>query len=221
MKKPAWSHSSLKDFEGCQRRYHEVKVLKKYPFQETEATRYGNQVHEALELYVRDGKPIPPEYSQFQPVVDSLLKKPGRKLAEYEMALTYDLKPTDWKSPDVWVRGIADLLIVDDDNLTAWVIDYKTGNDKYPDRDQLVLMSIMVFEHFPHIRKVNSALLFIVKNSMVKMQMMNDAKHAAWWRYRERVSRIEAAYANNVWNPNQTPLCKWCQVTGCELNPRH
>ena len=37
MKKPAWSHSSLKDFEGCQRRYHEVKVLKKYPFTETEA----------------------------------------------------------------------------------------------------------------------------------------------------------------------------------------
>ncbi len=221
MKKPAWSHSSLKDFEGCQRRYHEVKVLKKYPFQETEATRYGNMVHEALELYVRDGKPIPPEYSQFKDVVDSLLKKPGRKLAEYEMALTNDLKVVDWKDPNVWVRGIADLLIVDDDNLTAWVVDYKTGNDKYPDRDQLVLMSIMVFEHFPHIRKVNSALLFIVKNSMVKMQMMRDAKHAAWWRYRERTARLEQCFETDVWNPNQTPLCKWCQVTGCEFNPKH
>lgn len=221
MKKPAWSHSSLKDFENCQRRYHEVKVLKNYPFQETEATRYGNQVHESLELYVRDGKPIPPEHAQFKDVVDSLLKKPGRKLAEYEMALTSDLKVVGWKDPNVWVRGIADLLIVDDDNLTAWVIDYKTGNDKYPDRDQLVLMSIMVFEHFPHIRKVNSALMFIVKNSMVKMQMMRDAKHAAWWRYRERTARLEACFANNVWNPNQTPLCKWCQVTGCEFNPKH
>ena len=221
MKKPAWSHSSLKDFEGCQRRYHEVKVLKNYPFQETEATRYGNMVHEALELYVRDGKPIPPEYSQFKDVVDSLLRKPGRKLAEHEMALTADLKPTDWKAADVWVRGIADLLIVDDDNLTAWVIDYKTGNDKYPDRDQLVLMSIMVFEHFPHIRKVNSALLFIVKNSMVKMQMMREAKDAAWWRYRERTARLEQCFETNVWNPNQTPLCKWCQVTGCEFNPKH
>ena len=221
MKKPAWSHSSLKDFEGCARRYHEVKVLKKYPFQETEATRYGNQVHESLELYVRDGKPIPPEHAQFKDVVDSLLKKPGRKLAEYEMALTSDLKVVDWKDPNVWVRGIADLLIIDDENLTAWVVDYKTGNDKYPDRDQLVLMSIMVFEHFPHIRKVNSALLFIVKNSMVKMQMMRDAKHAAWWRYRERTARLEACFDNNVWNPNQTPLCKWCQVTGCEFNPKH
>jgi hypothetical protein len=221
MKKPAWSHSSLKDFEGCARRYHEVKVLKKYPFQETDATRYGNQVHESLELYVRDGKPIPPEHAQFKGVVDSLLKKPGRKLAEYEMALTADLKPVGWKDPSVWVRGIADLLIVDDDNFTAWVIDYKTGNDKYPDRDQLVLMSIMVFEHFPHIRKVNSALLFIVKNSMVKMQMMRDAKDAAWWRYRERTAMLENCFTTDVWNPNQTPLCKWCQVTGCEFNPKH
>ncbi len=221
MKKPAWSHSSLKDFEGCARRYHEVKVLKKYPFQETDATRYGNQVHESLELYVRDGKPIPPEHAQFKDVADSLIKKPGRKLAEFEMALTVDLKPTEWKSPDVWVRGIADILIVDDDNLTAWVGDYKTGNNKYPDRDQLVLMSCMVFEYFPHIRKVNSALLLIVKNSMVKMQMTRDQKDAAWWRYRERTARLEASFANDVWNPNQTPLCGWCQVTGCEFNPKH
>jgi PD-(D/E)XK nuclease superfamily len=221
MKKPAWSHSSLKDFEGCQRRYHEVKVLKKYPFQETEATRYGNQVHESLELYVRDGKPLPPEHSQFKDVADALLKKPGRKLAEQQMALNADLKVVDWFAKDVWVRGIADLLILDDENLTAWVVDYKTGNDKYPDRDQLVLMSIMVFEHYPHIRKVNSALMFIVKNSMVKMQMTRDQKDQAWWKYRERTARIEQCYETDVWNPNQTPLCKWCQVTGCEFNPKN
>lgn len=221
MKKPAWSHSSLKDYEGCARRYHEVKVLKKYPFQETEATIYGNKVHEALELYIRDGKEIPPQYAQFKDVADAMLGKPGRKLAEYEMALTTDLKPTEWKSPDVWVRGIADILIVDDDNLTAWVGDWKTGNNKYPDRDQLVLMSLMVFEHFPHIRKVNSALLFIVKNDMVKMSMTRDQKDDYWWKYRERTARLEASFANDVWNPTRTPLCGWCQVTGCEFNPKH
>lgn len=221
MKKPAWSHSSLKDFEGCNRRYHEVKVLKNYPFVETEATRYGNDVHKALELYVKDGTPIPEKYAQFKPTVDALLKKPGRKLPEYKMALTADLQSTDWFAKDVWVRGIADLLVVDDDNLTAWVADYKTGNDKYPDRDQLVLMSIMVFEHFPHIRRVNSALLFIVKNSMVKLQMQRDQKDAAWWRYRERTAKIEACYEHDVWNPTQTPLCGWCPVTTCEFNPKH
>jgi hypothetical protein len=221
MKKPAWSHSSLKDFEGCQRRYQEVKVLKNYPFTETEATRYGNQVHEALELYVKEGTPIPPQYAQFQPVMDALLNKSGRKLAEYEMALTADLLPTKWKADNVWVRGIADLLIVDDENLTAWVADYKTGNNKYPDRDQLVLMSIMVFAHFPHIRKVNSALLFLVKNDIVKMSMTADEAAKHWWKYRERYARLEASFANDVWNPNQTPLCGWCPVKTCEFNPKH
>lgn len=221
MKKQAWSHSSLKDFEGCQRRYYEVKVLKNYPFTETEATRYGNQVHEALEMYVKEGTPIPPAYAQFQPVVDALLNKPGRKLAEYEMALTTDLLPTSWKADNVWVRGIADLLIVDDENLTAWVADYKTGNNKYPDRDQLVLMSIMVFAHFPHIRKVNSALLFLVKNDFVKMSMTADEAKKHWWDYRERYARLEASFSNDVWNPNQTPLCGWCPVKTCEFNPKH
>ena len=221
MKKPTWSHSALKDFEGCQRRYYEVKVLKNYPFTETEAMRYGNQVHEALELYVKEGKPIPPEYAQFQSVVDALLNKSGRKLAEYEMALTTDLLPTSWEANNVWVRGIADLLIVDDENLTAWVADYKTGNNKYPDRDQLVLMSIMVFAHFPHIRKVNSALLFLVKNDIVKAAMTANEAKKHWWNYRERYARLETAFSNNVWNPNQTPLCGWCPVKTCEFNSKH
>jgi hypothetical protein len=217
-----WSHSALKDYEGCARRYHEVKVLGKYPFQETDATRYGVEVHKALEEYIKDSKPIPPAYAQFKAVVDAIIQKPGRKLAEHEMALTKSLQPCDWKDKDVWVRGIADILIVDDDDLVAWVGDWKTGNDRYPDRDQLVLMSIMVFAHFPHIRKVNSALLFIVKESMVKMQMMREQADAAWWKYRERTARLENSFANNVWNPTQTPLCRrHCPVTGCEFNGRH
>ena len=163
MEKVKWSHSALKDFEGCARRYYEVKVLKKYPFPDTEQIRYGTQLHEAAEKYVRDNVDMPPQFEYVKPVLDSLLAKPGRKFVEYEMGLTEELNPCGFKSENVWVRGIADLVIVDDDNFTAYVVDYKTGNDKYPDRDQLVLMSLMVFKHFPHIKRVKSALLFVVK----------------------------------------------------------
>jgi hypothetical protein len=99
--------------------------------------------------------------------------------------------------------------------------DYKTGNNKYPDRDQLVLMSLMVFEHFPHIRKVNSALLFIVKNDMVKMTMARDDKDKHWQNYRERYARLQGCFESDVWNPNQTPLCGWCPVKTCEFNKKH
>jgi len=219
--KVTWSHSSLKDYEGCSRRYHEVKVLKNFPFVENDATRYGTEFHKAAEDFIKDGTAIPEKFSYSQGTLDALIKKPGRKLCEYQMALTADLKPTTWTSKDVWVRGIADLLIIDDDNLTAWVVDYKTGNNKYPDREQLKLMSIMVFAHMPHIRKVNSALLFVVKEDMVKHSMTVEQAEGEWWQYRQRVARIEQAHATGVWNAKPTPLCPWCPVTTCEHHPKH
>lgn len=216
-----WSHSALKDFEGCAKRYYEIKVLNNFPFTDTVHTIYGKEVHTAIEDYIADGKPIPEKYAFVLPVVDAMLSKKGRKFAEYEMALTTDLRPCDFSDPGRWVRGIADMIIIDDDNLTAKVVDWKTGNNKYPDRDQLVLMSLMVFAHFPHIRKVDSALLFVVKNDMVRMTMHSDEAPKAWARYRERVARLEAAHEYNVWNPNQTPLCGWCPVKSCAFNSKH
>jgi len=222
MTKPiTWSHSSLKDYEGCARRYHEVKVLKNYKFQETEATRYGTVLHEAAELYIKEGKPIPPEFAFIKDTLDALNAKPGRKLCEHKMGLTVDLQPCEFLGKDVWLRGIADLLIIDDENLTGWVVDYKTGNNKYPDLDQLRLMSIMVFKHFPHIRKVKSALLFVVKNDMVKHNMALDDADAEWWKYRERVAKLEQCHDTGVWNPKSSALCPWCPVKTCEYNPKH
>ena len=221
MTKVVWSHSSLKDFEGCARRYHEIKVLKNYKFQETEATRYGTDLHKAAEDYLADGVVLPPQFAFVKDVLDVLYKKPGRKLTEHKMALTEKLHSCEWDASDVWVRGIADLLIIDDENLTAWVVDYKTGNNRYPDREQLVLMSLLVFAHFPHIRQVKSALLFVVKNDMVKHNMSVDETKDEWQRYRERSARISACIDSGVWNPKQTPLCGWCAVKSCEFNPKH
>lgn len=221
IKKPAWSHSALKDFEGCARRYHEVRVLRKHTFQESEAILYGNALHKAAELYVNDGTPIPEKFIFVKPTLDALLRKPGRKMAEQKMALRADLTPCDWFAKDVWVRGVADLLIIDDENLTARVVDYKTGNNKYPDRDQLVLMSAMVMVTHPHVRKVDSALLFVVKNDMVRMTMGREELDDAWWEFRERVAKLDASFANDVWNPKSSPLCGWCVVKSCEHNPKH
>jgi len=217
----AWSHSALKDFEGCARRYHEVRILKNYEQKETTQTRYGKDFHKAAENYVKNNVPIPTHFSFAQPTIDALLAKPGTKYAEYEMGLTVDLKPCNFKDDKCWVRGIADLLIVDEESLTAWVIDYKTGKDKYPDKEQLTLMSLMTFAHFPIIRIVKSALLFVVKDSMIKHKVLLEEVTEYWQDYRERAARLEAAFANNVWNPNATPLCSWCPVKTCEFNKGH
>jgi hypothetical protein len=191
-------------------------VLKNHPFTDTEATIYGKELHTAAEDYIKDDTPLPPQFAFLQDTLDALKAKPGRKLCEYKMGVTKDLKPCGFLDKDVWVRGIADLLIIDDDNLTAKVVDYKSGNNKYPDREQLKLMALMVFAHFPHIRRVSGALLFVVKNDIAKASFMVGEAEEYWWDYRERVARIEQAHETGVWNPKPTPLCGWCPVKTCE-----
>ena len=216
-----WSFSSLKEYVNCPRQYQELKVLKRYEKKATEQMLYGTAVHKACEDYVGQGIPLAKNYLRFKSALDALIEIPGTKYPEHEMALTRDKEPCDFKDENRWVRGIADLLIIDDDNLTALVVDYKTGNNRYPDIDQLKLMSLMVFKHFPHIRRVKSALLFVVKNDMVKHSMALDDADAEWWRYRERVARLEQCFDTGVWNPKSSALCPWCPVKSCEYNPKH
>jgi len=218
---PQWSHSGLKDYETCARKYHEVKILKRYPREETDATLYGTNLHEQAELFVKNGRPLDKDFAFMQPTMDGLMAMPGRKITEMEMALTADLQPCGFKDPNVWVRGIADLAVIDDENMTARVFDYKSGSDKYPDTDQLTLMSLMLFKIYPHLRHITSGLLFVLKGTVTKHRVNSEQQDALWWRYRERVGRIDASIANNVWNPKQSGLCKnYCPVTTCAFNGR-
>lgn len=216
----SWSHTSLKDYENCPRKYYETRVLKKYPFEKTEQMRYGDELHKAAEQFVK-GAPLPVQFAFLQPTLDALMAKPGSKHAELKLAATVDFEPCNWFDKQAWVRGIVDLLILDEDKRQAWVVDYKTGNNKYPDRDQLELMSLLTFVHYPQIQRVNAALLFVVKESIEKHKVQGDSRHRLQNQYRERVARIEASLANNVWNPKQSGLCPWCPVTTCEFHPKH
>jgi hypothetical protein len=218
----SWSYSALKQFENCARQFHEVRVMKHYKREDTEQSLYGENLHKAAEQYVRGAAPIPSEFAFMQPVLDALLLKPGRKYPEHEMALTAALQPCAWTADDVWVRGIVDLLMLEDGGATAWVVDYKTGSAKYADKDQLDLMSLLVFEHFPTVVQVNSALIFVVKDVFVKHKRLITEKETMWWNYRNRVAKIDAAHENGTWNPTQSGLCRQhCQVLSCEFNGRN
>ena len=160
-----WSFSSLKQYVNCPRQYHEVKVLKRFETKPTHQMLYGTDVHEALEKYAKDGTDLPHNYKRFATLVDPLLEIDGEKFPEYKMALTVDKVPCDFYSKDYWVRGIVDLLIISGD--TAFIVDYKTGSDKYPDMKQLKLMALMTFAHFPEVKTVRAGLLFILHNNFI------------------------------------------------------
>jgi ATP-dependent exoDNAse (exonuclease V) beta subunit len=138
-----WSYSGLKQYLNCPKQYHEVKVLRNYDINVTEQMRYGTEVHSALEDYAAAQIPLAKNYLRYKPVMDELASIDGAHYNEYRMALTVDRLVCDFNDANYWVRGIADKIIVDKD--LAYVIDYKTGSNRYPDPKQLQLMSLMLF----------------------------------------------------------------------------
>ena len=211
-----WSFSSLKQYINCPRQYHEVKVLKRYETKPTHQMLYGTDVHEALEKYAKDGTDLPHNYKRFATLVDPLLEIEGVKYPEYKMALDGNKVPCEFFSKDYWVRGIVDLLIISGD--TAFIVDYKTGSDKYPDMKQLKLMALMTFIHFPEVKTVRAGLLFILHNNFMPEEYEREDMDKLWNAFTPDLERLRLSYENDAWQANPTPLCRWCPVASCEFN---
>lgn len=211
-----WSYSALKEYTGCPKKYQEIRVLKNYTQQDTPQTIYGKEVHKALEDYVRSNTALAKNYERFKGLVDDLIAIPGDKYCEHEMALTKEKTPCEFEDPNRWVRGIADLLIVDGD--TAFIVDYKTGSNKYPDPKQLKLMALMVFAHFPQVNHVKAGLLFLMHNHFIPEEYKREDIEKLWKNFTVPLARLNMSYDTNTWAANSTPLCKYCPVKTCDFN---
>jgi CRISPR/Cas system-associated exonuclease Cas4 (RecB family) len=218
---PAWSFSSIKTFEQCPKKFYHLKVVKDFQEdQNAEHLLYGTAFHEAAEFYIRDDTPLPPQFAYAKSSLDNLKHRAGQKLCEYEMGLTADLEPCGFKDPNVWWRGIADLIIIN--GTRAKVLDYKTGkNAKYADKGQLELMALAMFKHFPLVEHVDAGLLFVVSKDFITSKYSRDDVPALWEKWLRAYGQLKSSYANNVWNPRPSGLCKkHCVVLSCSHNGR-
>jgi CRISPR/Cas system-associated exonuclease Cas4 (RecB family) len=154
--------------------------------------------------------------------LDALIAKRGDKLCEYKMGLTASLEPCDFFADDVWFRGIADLVILDEEAETAWVVDYKTGkNARYADKGQLELMALATFKHFPKVKKVRGGLMFVVSNDLITDSYDLVSQGELWRKWLTDIANMESAFENDTWNANPSGLCRaHCVVLECPHNGR-
>jgi hypothetical protein len=215
---PAWSYSSLKTFQQCPKKYYHLKVAKDVKDDGSEATVYGKELHKVAEDYIKDGTPIPERFAFIQKTVDALKNIPGEKHTEIELGVSNKngkLNPCGFYDKEAWYRGIADLLIVDGDE--GYLVDYKSSkNAKYADLKQLDLLAGAVFAHFPELKTLKSALIFVVSNEFVNKEHSSMHKLAYFEHVRFDLERLEKAMENGVWNAVSSPLCGWCPVKTCQ-----
>lgn len=212
---PQWSYSSLKMFQQCPRKYYHLRIAKDVKQGDTDATIYGKEVHKAAEDYMREGTPIPEKFAYMRPILERLERIEGDRFCELEMALQKvggEYVPCDFFDPNYWWRGIADLLIVQGD--IAYMIDYKTSkNAKYADLKQLDAMAAYIFKKFPDVKRIKSALLFVVSGEFVNKDHFRETDYLKGFQF--DLERLDIAVDSGVWNPVSGPLCGWCPVTQC------
>ena len=224
MKTLAWSYSSLKLYEQCPRKYQAEKVTKEVPFTQNEAALYGEQLHKAAEEYIRDGKPIDPRFAFIKPYLDKLNAIEGTKHCEMKLGVKKEdgrLVACGFKDPEVWFRGIADLVILDGDR--AWLLDYKSGKSaKYADTRQLALMAAALFLKYPELKKIKASLLFVVSKDFIKEDFHAEYGLSIFSELSGLLDALESAYINDVWNPRPNGLCaRFCGCLSCPHNGRN
>jgi len=216
-----WSYSSIKTFEQCPKKYYHLKIAKDVKDTGSEATIYGQSVHTAAEEYIRDGKDIPKKFDFIKPILDSLNKIDGEKHCEMKLGVKIedDYEICDFFDPDVWWRGIADLVIVNGD--TAYSVDYKTSKSaKYADTKQLDLVAAAIFTKFPEVKKIKSALAFVVSKDFITKEHVREDRDKYFQVFSPQLDRLNTAQETDVWNANSGPLCRYCPVIYCEHNSK-
>ena len=213
----AHSYSSIKDFEGCPRRYHTVRILKQFKSKDTEATLYGTAVHKAFEDFIKEGTPLPAKFGAYEPFVTPLAQAEGNIRCEERMAIRADFTPCGFFDKDVWFRGIPDYLAISPNGKVARVADYKTGkSSRFADTAQLELMAAMVMLHHPEVDTVKGVLLFVVIGDIIKAEFKRAQLPSILSKWAGRAGAIEAAVELGVWNPRASALCKFCPVSSCD-----
>ena len=197
-----WSFSRIKAFEQCPKQFYHEKVLKQYPFIQTDAMIYGNQFHKACEADIGKGEPLHERFMYIKDALDKLNQREGVKICEQRLGVTANLEPCTFGARNVWFRGIVDLAILDEDSGIGWIIDYKTGKSaKYADKGQLELMALAIFAHYPKITSIRAGLLFVVANKLEKetYEVADRATHGEKWS--SNYATLEKAFEEDVWNP--------------------
>ena len=209
-----WSYSSLDLFKQCPHKYYRLRVAKDIVEPESEAMRYGKDVHKAAEDFIKDGTPVPEKFAFMRELLEPVRKITGQHLCEYRLGLTRALEPCEFFGKDVWWRGIPDFLAIDGEKAT--LLDYKTGkSSKYADTKQLDLVASALFTHFPQLQTIKSALMFVISKDFIKKEHTSAFRTAYIEHFNFDIMRIETATKTGVWNAVSGPLCGYCPVKTC------
>ena len=208
----AWSYSALKVFEDCPYRTY-ISRVKRISEPSSPAADRGSEIHQEAEDWVA-GKleEFPKTLSKFEDDFDELrsLFVDGKVELEGEWGFSMDWKPVGWMGEDTWARIKLDALVQQDDT-SARVIDYKTGKkwgNEIAHSQQGLLYAIGTFFRYPHIEYVQTEFWYIDKGETTKKPYTREQAMTFVPGWHQRA--VVMTTAEDFPPTPSKEACRWC-----------
>lgn len=217
MKPLAWSHTALDTFENCPRQYHEVKVLKRWPFVDTKETVWGREAHKKFEHRLLYDTPLPPELQMHEEFLARFKALPGELAGEERIALDTNMRQCAYFAKDVqvWYRGQVDAR--KRDGSFSYILDHKTGKVKN-DYTQLKGFAMWEFLTQPQVNEVRAEYYWTQIRGTNGETYYREQLPEIIRFFAAKLHRYADAFLTDTWIPKQSGLCAgWCPVTDCEF----
>lgn len=217
---PARSYTNIKMFHQCPYKYEQLILKKAVEFTTTAEQQKGIDVHKALENAVSSGAELPSEFRQYQEVVDYLRGLGGTTLCEKKLGIATDLSPCGFFENDkVWYRGTLDVLNMQSG--LARIYDYKHGDDKHQDNDQLKENALLVFQNYPEIDTIHAVFIYLaMRRVSAKVVLSRDDVPELVKDLSKKEVPMLRSEKLGAFPQNKSHLCNYCQVVTCKYHNR-
>jgi len=226
IKPVAWSSSRLDDFDTCLYRGYRKHVTKDVTYgPQSVSQKRGNDDHEALQASVQYGTKLPAHLAMCEQAVKSFRQEAAQGnfvVAEYERAITKELKSTGWFDADAWGRSKMDIFIHRDKwmpphaKAPIYIRDWKSGK---PRNDWMVLASryaVFAFILYPTVDDVHVEVDYYnhgeVKGTVFQRSGLSSMAAPIF----KTLQKVRDAQISGDWPTTKTGLCRgYCPVEDC------
>lgn len=214
----AWSYSRYSDYKLCPARFM-YKHLMKLPDPGTAAMQRGNDIHKMAERFIKGKIDLPEELENVQTEIEFCKDNYAR--AEEEWGFRNDwgwIGRPGWFGQDVWFRMKADVVVEYDDD-TGLVGDWKTGKMYYANEEQMELFGASTFMRFPHWTNVDVRLWYTDQPADVnEIQREYTAKDAELIR-KDWTKQVKPMFVDRRFAPTPNDKCGWCSYSKAKGGP--
>lgn len=213
MKLPVLSYTFLSCFDICPKQAFHRYVLKDHPFVGSDASRWGNTVHDAMDKRLSKGTPLPPEMAQYEFYAAAL--EPLGPVTEMKLGIQRNGMPCSYWDDIVWFRGKADVVIVK--SSIGALFDWKTSKTKREDAYELELHAMALHAAMPELDRITGHYVWLQNKTVGKPHDLSNVTETLE-QLHEKADEIEMAHKRGEWPTKQGPLCGWCPVKSCGFN---